>query len=96
MSCQPLKASPPAALRKPAEKLLIQAVDRRRCASCDCWRGERRPGETPEQVAVESETVAGLCVGGGWDNSERRARSACGHWRIWLALHKPDGTGSIR
>jgi len=70
--------------------LLIQAVDRRRCASCECWQGERQPGATLDTVAVESETVAGLCVGGGWDNSERRARSACGHWRLWSVLDKPD------
>ncbi|PKO94391.1 MAG: hypothetical protein CVU16_03115 [Betaproteobacteria bacterium HGW-Betaproteobacteria-10] len=76
--------------------MLIQAVDRRRCASCECWRGERHVGELTDTVAIESETLTGLCVGGGWDNSERRARSACGHWRIWLALHKADATDSIR
>jgi len=37
-------------------------------------------------VIIEAETSEGLCQGGGWDNSERRARSACGHWRIWEAL----------
>jgi len=76
--------------------LLIQAVDRRRCASCECWRGERQAGETPDTVAVAAETATGLCSGGGWDNSERRARSACGHWRIWPALHKADATDIIR
>jgi hypothetical protein len=70
--------------------LLIQAVDRKRCASCDCWRGKRKTGEEENTVAVESETTSGLCIGGGWDNSERRARSACGHWRIWAVLRKPD------
>jgi hypothetical protein len=66
--------------------LLIQAVERKRCASCERWRGPRQPGDTPETVAVTTDTVTGLCVGGGWDGSERRARSACGHWQIWLAL----------
>jgi len=56
--------------------LLIQAVDRKRCASCERWRGQRLPGKTPGTVEVEAETVTGLCVGGGWDGSERRARSA--------------------
>ena len=70
--------------------MLILAVDRKRCASCERWRGERQPGPTPESVAVASETVTGLCVGGGWDGSERRARSACGHWQVWLALKATD------
>ncbi len=75
--------------------MLIQAVDRKRCASCERWRGERQPGPTPEGVAVTSETITGLCVGGGWDGSERRARSACGHWQIWLVLKTTD-SGAIR
>jgi hypothetical protein len=66
--------------------LLTQAVDRKRCASCARWAGPRQPGPTPEQVAIESETVTGLCIGGGWDGDERRARSACGHWCLWPAL----------
>jgi len=68
--------------------LLIQAVDRQRCASCERWGGQRQPGEQPGTVLIESETVEGLCQGGPWDNSERRARSACGHWTIWLVLGK--------
>jgi len=76
--------------------LLIQAVDRKRCASCECWRGERQPGATPDSVAVKYETISGLCLDGGWDNSERRARSACGHWRIWSVLHQADGAGILR
>jgi len=75
--------------------LLIQAVDRKRCASCERWRGQRLPGTTPGTVEVEAETVTGLCVGGGWDGSERRARSACGHWQIWLAL-APLGNPALR
>jgi hypothetical protein len=66
--------------------LLIQAADRRRCASCERWSGWRQPGEEPGTVIIESETSEGLCQGGPWDNSERRARSACGHWTIWLEL----------
>ncbi|NHC05703.1 hypothetical protein [Azonexus fungiphilus] len=66
--------------------MLLQAVDRKRCASCQRWTGARRPGELPETVAIESETVSGLCQGGGWHGSERRARSACGHWLRWQAL----------
>jgi hypothetical protein len=76
--------------------LLTQAVDRKRCASCACWQGERQPGEEPGTVGVESETVSGLCRGGGWDNSERRARSACGHWRIWPEVNKADEAGQLR
>lgn len=66
--------------------MLTQAVDRKRCASCECWQGERQPGTTPDVVMIHSETATGLCIGGGWDNSERRARSACGHWKLWSAL----------
>jgi hypothetical protein len=69
--------------------LLIQAVDRKRCASCERWRGWRQAGEQAGTVVIESETSEGLCQGGPWDNSERRARSACGHWTIWLALASP-------
>jgi len=76
--------------------LLSQAIDRKRCASCDCWRGERRAGATPGTVEVESEIVTGLCSGGGWDASERKARSACGHWRIWPLLAKPDPADILR
>jgi len=75
--------------------LLIQAVDRKRCASCERWRGERQPGATPDTVMVEAETVTGLCIGGGWDNSERRARSACGHWKLWTTL-EPAAPDAVR
>jgi len=68
--------------------LLIQNVDRKRCASCACWQGDRQPGPTPGTVAIHAETDSGLCIGGGWDNSERRARSACGHWRLWPELEQ--------
>lgn len=66
--------------------MLIHAIDRKRCASCERWSGQRLPGEQPGTVLIESETSEGLCVGGGWDNSERRARSACGHWLCWQAV----------
>ena len=75
--------------------MLSQAVDRKRCASCERWRGERQPGATPDTVMVEAETVTGLCIGGGWDNSERRARSACGHWKLWTAL-EPAAPDAVR
>jgi len=66
--------------------LLIQAVERRRCASCERWSGPRQPGEQVGTVLIASETTEGLCQGGPWDGSERRARSACGHWQCWSAL----------
>jgi hypothetical protein len=65
------------------ENLLIHAVDRKRCASCQRWSGRRLPGHKPGTVLIESETSPGLCQGGPWDGSERRARSACGHWQCW-------------
>jgi len=64
--------------------LLAQAVERKRCASCQRWSGLRYPGQTPDIVLIESETSTGLCQGGPWNGSERRARSACGHWQCWL------------
>jgi hypothetical protein len=70
--------------------LLIQAVDRQRCASCERWSGPRQSGEQAGTVLIESETVEGLCQGGPWDGSERRARSACGHWVRWSALPATD------
>jgi len=76
--------------------LLSQAVDRKRCASCACWQGARQPGAQPGTVDIEAETVSGLCLDGGWHESERRARSACGHWRIWPELDRPDGAGKLR
>lgn len=68
------------------EDLLIQAVDRRRCASCERWSGARQPGEQAGTVLIAAETDEGICQGGPWDGSERRARSACGHWQCWSAL----------
>ena len=65
---------------------LQQPVERKRCASCQRWSGPRVVGVVPGTVEIEAETVTGLCQGGPWDASERRARSACGHWTIWLAL----------
>ena len=44
---------------------------------------------------IEAETATGLCVGGGWDGSERRARSACGHWKLWTAL-EPTAPDAVR
>ncbi len=75
--------------------MLIQAVDRKRCASCERWQGERQTGTTPDVVMIHAETATGLCIGGGWDNSERRARSACGHWKLWAALD-PAAPGAVR
>lgn len=70
----------------------IQTVDRKRCASCTRWTGMRRPGEMPDTVEIEAETATGLCNGGPWDGSERRARSACGHWLRWAAIPAASGT----
>jgi hypothetical protein len=69
--------------------MLPQRVDRKRCASCERWSGSRQPGETADTVLIAAETDTGICQGGPWDGSERRARSACGHWQIWSA--KTDG-----
>jgi hypothetical protein len=44
------------------------------------------PGHEAGSVMVDSETTPGICRGGPWDGSERRARSACGHWLIWPAI----------
>jgi len=65
---------------------ITQEVARKRCASCQRWTGPRQTGNDPETVCIASETVTGLCEGGGWHGSERRARSACGHWQRWQAL----------
>ncbi|PKO31870.1 MAG: hypothetical protein CVU34_16950 [Betaproteobacteria bacterium HGW-Betaproteobacteria-7] len=70
--------------------MLNQAISRQRCASCQRWQGPRQPGETPDSVAIQAETDSGLCVDGGWDGDERRARSACGHWQIWSVLVRQD------
>jgi hypothetical protein len=74
--------------------LLIQTVDQKRCATCERWRGERQPVGQPGTVAISGETIAGLCIGGGWDGSERRARSTCGHWQVWVAL-EPAGARAL-
>ena len=66
--------------------MLSQPVDRRRCASCERWSGVRQCNSTVDSVLIEAETAIGLCCGGPWDGSERRARSACGHWLRWHAL----------
>lgn len=70
--------------------MLSQPVERRRCASCTRWSGTRQPGAMPGTVEVESEMAIGLCMGGPWNESERKARSACGHWKIWPAVAGGD------
>lgn len=70
------------------QELVPQAVARKRCASCQRWTGERQPGQ-PGDVLIAAETATGLCNGGPWDQSERRARSACGHWQCWPMLVEP-------
>ncbi len=69
-----------------ASQMIAQTVARKRCASCQRWTGPRLPGADAGTVLIESETVTGLCEGGGWHGSERRARSACGHWLRWQVL----------
>ncbi|MBI2309241.1 MAG: hypothetical protein HYU78_18270 [Rhodocyclales bacterium] len=73
--------------------MAVQAVAKRRCASCERWSGPRAPAEDGGHVRIESETSTGLCVGGPWDGSERRARSACGQWRRWQILPEEPGGG---
>jgi len=70
--------------------VLTQHADRKRCATCERWSGARIPGHEARTVTVESETTPGMCRGGPWDGSERRARSACGHWLIWPAIDAPN------
>ena len=69
--------------------MLSQPVARQRCASCQRWSGFRQAGENGLEVLIVAETDTGLCRGGPWDNSERRARSACGHWQRWEILPAP-------
>ena len=71
-----------------------QSVSRRRCASCERWSGERLPGATADEVLITEETATGICQGGPWDGSERRARSACGHWLRWSVLGSGDVSSS--
>ena len=66
--------------------MLSHPVARKRCASCDRWQGIRMPDTTPENVLIRDEVDTGLCDGGGWAGSERRARCACGHWRQWREI----------
>jgi len=68
------------------QDLLNHLVARKRCASCERWSGSRQPGTTPDIVLIEAETSTGICQDGPWDGSERRARSACGHWKCWSIL----------
>lgn len=72
---------------------ILQSVDRKRCASCERWSGPRQVGATADTVAIASEQETGLCNGGPWHGSERRARAACGRWTCWPALMQtPDAT----
>jgi hypothetical protein len=73
----------------------IQPVSLKRCASCERWSGSRQIGVQPETVQIEDERALGLCQGGPWDGSERRARSACGRWTRWLALPPESGQGPV-
>jgi hypothetical protein len=64
----------------------LQPVALKRCASCQRWQGERSPEIAMASVDIAGELATGRCQGGPWDGQERRARSACGHWTIWLTL----------
>lgn len=66
--------------------LVLHPVANRRCGSCERWHGERRAGADGHSIELDSEMRMGVCRGGPWDNSERRARSACGRWTVWTAL----------
>jgi hypothetical protein len=70
----------------------IQAALLHRCASCNRWGGPRQIGTAPQTVEIASELTTGLCVGGPWNGSERRARSACGQWAVWPALTKTNAS----
>ncbi len=63
-----------------------QPVSLKRCASCERWCGDRQPGDAAATVRIAGDQATGLCAGGPWDGQVRRARSACGHWRLWAAL----------
>jgi hypothetical protein len=69
--------------------VLKQPVSRQRCATCQRWSGPRQADTDRQHVLIEAETDTGLCRGGPWDNSERRARSACGRWLCWEELNAP-------
>ena len=69
-----------------AAKMFYQSAALKRCATCQRWAGLRSPGAEAGTVELQSESETGLCTGGPWDGTERRVRSACGHWVIWPAL----------
>ncbi len=73
---------------------MLQPAALRRCASCERWGGERRACP-PEYVEITAETSCGPCQGGPWNGSERRARSACGHWTAWSALGPGGASASV-
>jgi len=49
-------------------------------------------GAQAQTVEIDSELSIGLCVDGPWHGNERRARSACGQWTIWLVIDPADTT----
>ncbi len=66
--------------------MILQPVALRRCASCERWQGPRQATDDGQAVRIPGEDSSGLCAGGPWDGSERRARAACGRWLRWHAL----------
>lgn len=72
----------------------LQSAALCRCATCERWDGPRTVGGDAGSVRIGSETDGGICVGGPWDGTPRRARSACGRWLRWHKLGESGEGGS--
>jgi len=56
------------------------------CVTCECWTGSRNISESGDRVEYSGDQEEGVCMGGGWNRTQKTAMSSCGQWRKWSLL----------
>ncbi len=60
--------------------------DRKTCATCDSWTGERSANALRQTSVVNSPAAPGGCTLPGEALQKRPAMGQCGQWQVWNAL----------
>ena len=59
------------------------------CATCACWRGERKVSED-KTASVVNNSATGTCEGF-WAGSRKYPNDKCDQWEKWPELRDWDG-----
>lgn len=64
----------------------------RRCATCQCWEGERLADPRLRVALTPRNAVAGFCRSpvGWWVGRVRQAESVCCFWQQWELVEGPS------